>query len=62
MSAAGCVIGLRPFVGAVQVRNVPHAVRDFNWLLDVGPPQIGTFCTGREHLTNEHHIRSCLYI
>ena len=26
MSAAGCVIGLRPFVGELQVRNAPHAV------------------------------------
>lgn len=51
MSAAGCVIGPRPSVGAVQVRNVQHAVADFYWLLDVGPPegQIGTFCTRREH-------------
>lgn len=39
MSAAGCVIGPRPFVGAVQVRNAPHAVPDFYWLLDVGPPE-----------------------
>lgn len=56
MSAAGCVIGPRPFVGAVQVRNAPHAVPGFYWLLDVGPPeaQIGTFCTGREHHTTEH--------
>lgn len=56
MSAAGCVIGLRPFVGELQVRNAPHAVPNFYWLLDDGPQeaQIGTSCTRREHYTTEH--------